>query len=279
MTDNKFRKNKIKKRVRRIHTDHHQDHIVEEIDIRDTVDIAEDLPTDVYLEDHSIDSKGKKNIPHVEHKLRHRLVVVPEAIYEASGIMVLGKRIKSLLFTTDIAIIKNSNADAIIAVYPFTPQLSITQAIINTASVPVFTGVGGGTTTGVRSVNIALQAELMGAYGVVVNSPMSNPMITSVSSMLDIPVVATISSEKDDYIGKIRAGAQILNVSGGKYTADLVKKIRKEVGDDFPIIATGGPTDESIQETIRAGANAITYTPPTSADIFASVMEEYRSRK
>ena len=33
-----------------------------------------------------------------------------------------GKRIKSLLFSTDVAIIKNTNADAVIAVYPFYPS-------------------------------------------------------------------------------------------------------------------------------------------------------------
>ena len=39
---------------------------------------------------------------------------------------------------------------------------------------PVFVGVGGGRTTGNRSIAIALQAELLGAYGVVVNAPISN---------------------------------------------------------------------------------------------------------
>jgi hypothetical protein len=43
-----------------------------------------------------------------------------------------------------------------------------------------------------------------------------------------------------------------------------------------PIIATGGPTEETIMATIRAGANAITYTPPTSAELFAISMERYR---
>jgi hypothetical protein len=43
-----------------------------------------------------------------------------------------------------------------------------------------------------------------------------------------------------------------------------------------PIIATGGPTDEDILTTIRAGANAITYTPPSSGELFARSMERYR---
>ncbi len=175
-----------------------------------------------------------------------------------------------------MAIIKNTNANSIIAVYPFTPQLSITQAILEVAAVPVFVGVGGGLTTGKRSVDIALQAELMGAYGVVVNAPTANEVIAKMRDRIDIPIIATVVSECDDYKGKVQSGASILNISGGPKTASLVRKIREEFGKELPIIATGGPTEESILETIEAGANAITYTPPTSAEIFAGVMEKYR---
>lgn len=219
----------------------------------------------------------EKYIPEVKSKLRTRMVEVPPAIYKASGIKVLGTRIKSLLFTTDIAIIKNSNANSIIAVYPFTPQLSITQAILEVAPVPVFVGVGGGLTTGKRSINIALQAELLGAYGVVVNAPTSNEVIAQMSEMLDIPIIATVVSEYDDFEGKLKAGASILNVSGGARTPELVRLIRDRFGKELPIIATGGPTEETILATIEAGANAITYTPPTSAEIFSGIMEQYRN--
>lgn len=218
----------------------------------------------------------EKFIPEVKSQLRSRIIEVPPVIYKASGIKVLGTRIKSLLFSTDVAIIKNTNANSIIAVYPFTPQLSITQSILEVAAVPVFVGVGGGLTTGKRSVGIAFQAELMGAYGVVVNAPTSNEVIAEMRERIDIPIIATVVSECDDYKGKIEAGASILNISGGPRTASLVRKIREEFGKELPIIATGGPTEESILETIEAGANAITYTPPTSAEIFAGVMEKYR---
>lgn len=221
----------------------------------------------------------EKFIPEVKSVLRSRIIEVPAVIYKASGIKILGTRIKSLLFTTDIAIIKNTNANSIIAVYPFTPQLSITQALLEVAAVPVFVGVGGGLTTGKRSVGIAFQAELMGAYGVVVNAPTANEVIREMKESIDIPIIATVVSEHDDYRGKIEAGASILNISGGPGTAAIVRKIRDEFGKEFPIIATGGPTDESILETIEAGANAITYTPPTSAEIFAEVMERYRKQK
>ncbi|WP_314856038.1 hypothetical protein [Stomatobaculum longum] len=35
--------------------------------------------------------------------------------------MVNGRRFKSPVFTTDLAIIRNCDADAVFAVYPFTP--------------------------------------------------------------------------------------------------------------------------------------------------------------
>lgn len=223
--------------------------------------------------------KEGKYIPEVKSILKSRMISVPEAIYQASGIKILGTRIKSLLFTTDVAIIKNNNAHSIIAVYPFTPQLSIIHSVLEVAPVPVFAGVGGGLTTGHRSVQIALQAELMGAYGVVINAPTKVDLIKELKDTIDIPIISTIASLDDDYIGKIKAGVSILNISGGKETPKMVKEIRKAVGKEFPIIATGGPTDDSILATIDAGANSITYTPPTSAEIFEGVMVQYRQQK
>lgn len=221
----------------------------------------------------------EKFVPEVKSQLRSRIIEVPPSIYRASGIKILGTRIKSLLFTTDVAIIKNNNAQSIMAVYPFTPQLSITHAILEVANVPVFVGVGGGLTTGKRSINIALQAELMGAYGVVVNAPTDPEVIRQMRERIDIPIIATVVSECDTYLSKIEAGASILNVSGGAKTTEIVRNIRKKLGPEFPIIATGGPTEESILRTIEAGANSITYTPPSSSDIFSGVMDKYREIK
>lgn len=224
------------------------------------------------------DKKTGKFIPEINTQLRSKIIHVPEAVYKASGIKILGKRIKSLMFTTDVALLRNNNADSIIAVYPFTPSLSIMQAIIDSSSVPVFTGVGGGLTTGKRAVVLALEAEMMGAYGVVVNAPMQNDVIKEITKTIDIPLIATVVSFEDDFMGKIHAGAKIINVSGGKNTAELVRQIRARVGSEFPIIATGGNSDENVLKTIDAGANAITYTPPTSAEMFADIMKKYRER-
>lgn len=221
---------------------------------------------------------GNKNPPKVSGTLRKFALRVPEVISECSGIIIFGKRIKSLVFSTDVGIIRNVNADAVIAVYPFTPQPIITQAILMAADIPVFAGVGGGLTQGMRVYNLALHAEFQGAMGVVVNAPTSNNVINAVSTAIDIPVVVTVVNEEDDVSERIKAGATIINVSAASNTAKIVRSIRQK-HPDFPIIATGGPTDESILETIRAGANAITWTPPSTGSVFKDIMSAYRDNK
>lgn len=222
------------------------------------------------------EKKDKKFIPTIESSLKKKPVQMPKEIYNASGINIFNKRIKSLIFSTDLAIIKNNNADGVIAVYPFTPQIAINQSIIEISSTPVFCGVGGGITSGQRSIDIAINAELYGAYGVVMNAPAPNELITEMKKKIDIPIIITIVSEKEDFESRIKAGVSIFNVSGGANTAKIVRKIR-ESHPEFPIIATGGPKPENITETILAGANTITITPPTTGELFSIIMDNYRS--
>ena len=141
---------------------------------------------------------------------------------------------------------------------------------------PVFVGVGGGVTNGARSVRLAAYAEHQGAFGVVVNAPVCDENIAQIKKVVDIPVVATIVSSQMDVGKRIASGADILNVSGAAQTPAIVRDIREKF-PDIPIIATGGPTEESILATIRAGANAITYTPPTNGELFAESMRRYRA--
>ncbi len=215
-------------------------------------------------------------VPEIHGNLRKHMVRVPEIINQVSGIRIFGRLIKSLIFSTDVALIKNCNANAVIAVYPFTPQPTISHAIITVSDIPVFCGVGGGTTTGKRVINLAMDAENQGAIGVVVNAPTPNDIIRKVKDRIDIPIVITVVSEGTDIAARLDAGASIINVSGASKTTDIVRSIRKRF-PQVPIIATGGPTTESIQSTIDAGANAVTYTPPTSAEIFKQLMEKYRN--
>lgn len=207
--------------------------------------------------------------------LRDFRLTVPDAIYECRGIKIFGRRIKSIIFSTDVSILRNSNADAVIAVYPFTPQPVITQAIMMVADCPVFVGVGGGLTKGERVINLARHAEYQGATGVVLNAPTSNDTIREVAKTVDLPIVITVVKE-DDIQGRLDAGAQILNVSAASKTPELVAKIREKF-PDVPIMATGGPTEESIKATIKAGADAITWTPPSNGEVFRDIMNAYRN--
>jgi hypothetical protein len=175
-----------------------------------------------------------------------------------------------------VAIIRNTNANAIIAVYPFTPQPTISNALILAADKPIFCGVGGGMTSGVRSIELAIHAEFQGALGVVLNKPTPNKLIRSLKQKVDIPITITIVSEKDDIQGRISAGVDILNVSGAERTPYIIKRIR-DMDEDIAVIATGGKTEETILRAIEAGANAISYTPPSSGELFKEIMLKYRN--
>ena len=219
-------------------------------------------------------TENEKMVPSIDSSLRH-ILRMPAECYGCSGIVINGRRIKSLVFTTDLAIIKNCDADAVFAVYPFTPQQSISNAIINAAHVPVFCGIGGGTTKGLRTISLAKDVECQGAMGVVLNAPISNVNLAAVSRAVDIPVIVTVVSTNTDIRGRLRSGADILNVAGGTQTPEIVAEIRNQF-PETPIIASGGKRPDTIRRTIAAGANAITYTPPSTKELFSAMMAKYR---
>jgi 2-keto-3-deoxy-6-phosphogluconate aldolase len=144
------------------------------------------------------------------------------------------------------------------------------------SDIPVFCGVGGGTTTGGRVVQLASDAEFQGAFGVVLNAPTPNTTVKRVREVIDIPIVVTVVSEKEDISARLEAGVAIFNVSAAARTPWVVEQLRRE-HPDIAIVATGGPNDQSIEDTINAGANAITWTPPSTGEIFKSMMEKYRN--
>ena len=129
---------------------------------------------------------------------------------------------------------------------------------------------------GDRVIDMACQAEHEGAMGVVVNAPTLNETITQLKKKIELPVIVTVVSEHTDIQARLDAGADILNIAASHKTVELVRTIHKQF-PSVPIIATGGPTDESIMATIEAGAHAITYTPPTNGELFAVTMDKYRN--
>lgn len=217
----------------------------------------------------------KNFIPNVQSSLRQHILKMPDACYSASGIIVNGRRIKTFVFTTDLAIIRNCDADAVFAVYPFTPQQAISDAIIKASYIPVFCGVGGGTTKGLRTVALAKDVESQGAMGVILNAPINNLNLAAVAVAVDIPVIITVTQENTDIAARLKAGASVLNIACGAKTPEVVEKIRQRF-PEVPMIASGGNTEENIARTIQAGANAITFTPPSTAELFKAMMEKYR---
>ncbi len=213
----------------------------------------------------------------IDGRLRKAPLRIPEAYEECSGFTLFGRRIKSLLYSTDVAVIRNSNADAVFAVYPFTAQPAITQALLTVAEAPLFVGVGGGTTTGRRAAELAAVSEMQGAAGVVLNSPASPEMVAQIASTVDIPVVASITRFDDIACQKVEAGARIINVAAGKNTPEVIEALRAAY-PNLPIIATGGKSPEVQNATVRAGANALIWAPPSITELQSQMMVKYRER-
>ena len=123
---------------------------------------------------------------------------------------------------------------------------------------------------------LAKDAEAFGAMAVVVNAPTTNDVIAQIADIIDIPIVVTVLDENTDIDARLEAGATIFNVSAAARTPEVVRILRERY-PDLPIIATGGPSKESIRETVAAGANAISFTPPTAEELFHGLMTRYRN--
>ena len=217
-----------------------------------------------------------RDIPKVTSPLRNSIIEMPDCIRKASGIELYGKRIKSIVYSLDVSLIANTDADAILCVYPFTPNTQILNAVSLVAKAPILVGVGGGLTSGERSARLASHAEENNASAIVLNGPVDITTTKIVRSYIDIPIIYTVIDKTRSLDEYIKAGVNIFNVSGGADTVELVKWVREQY-PGMPIIASGGRTEESITKTIEAGANAITYTAYGMMEkYFHEKMETYR---
>ncbi|WET04208.1 hypothetical protein [Flavobacterium sp. YJ01] len=204
-------------------------------------------------------------------------LTTPEIIGKnCQGLVLKNENVKSFLFSTDMALIENNDADAILAVYPFPPSAKIIKTLIDFAGKPIVCGVGGGKTKGKKSVEMAIYAEEVGAAGIIVNIPFENKDIKKIREKVSLPIVATVTSSDYDFLkGKIDAGVTIFHVSGGANTSKIVKEIADKF-PDFPVMATGGKSLDSIEQSINSGSRAIVLSPPSNKDLFKTVMDKYR---
>lgn len=206
---------------------------------------------------------------------RESVLAVPEVMRAAPGIAIQGRKIRSLVFSTDLAVICHCDADAVLAVYPFTCQPAITQALVAASQRPVFNGVGGSITQGERCVEAALHSEMSGVAAVVVNTSILADSIEALVERVGVPVCVTACAADDVVRRQIEAGASIVNVAAGPRTPEVVAALRGKY-PELPLIATGGATDDAIRATIAAGADAVSWTPPAIADLEREVMEKAR---
>ena len=129
-----------------------------------------------------------------------------------------------------------------------------------------------------RSAYMSLFAEAQGSMGVVLNGPTPIETIKMVDEAIDIPIISTVTSIHTPIDEKLAAGVDMINISAGKDTAATVRYFRGKY-PELPIIATGGPTESSIHETIIAGANAITYTPLVTVNYSAKMKNIVNKKK
>lgn len=194
---------------------------------------------------------------------------------ECEGLLLNNQLIKSILFSTDLALIENNDCDAILAVYPFSPSKRIMESIINFSSKPVICGVGGARTQGRTSVEMSVFAEKHGASAVIVNQPFKAKDIAKIKQKINIPIISSVTNLQCDFEKRIDAGVSIFNVTGGSQTLTIVKHIRQHF-PHIPIICTGGKSLQDITRVIENKVKAVILTPPSNATMFKKAMENYR---
>lgn len=191
------------------------------------------------------------------------------------GLELQDKKIKTILYSTDLALIENNDADALLAVYPFTPSLNIIRTLIAFSDKPVICGIGGGLTQGDFAIEIAIEAQRLGAAAVIVNQPFKNEDIVKLKPHLTIPIISSISTLNLDFDARIQAGVSCFNITGGANTLEIVAYLQHNY-PNFPIISTGGKTFDSLQNIVNKKISAVILTPPSNAELFRTIMDTYR---
>lgn len=192
-----------------------------------------------------------------------------------NGVRMGNAFIKSLLFSTDMAIIENNDSDAILAVYPFAPSIKIMTSLIKFAEKPVVCGIGGGLTQGKVALEMALKAESLGASAIIVNQPFKNKEIEMIKRKINIPVISSVSTLEFSFNDRINAGVDIFHITGGKSTIPILEHLNYSA-PGYPVMATGGKNLDHVKQSILSGADAIVLTPPTTGELFRPIMNRYR---
>lgn len=191
------------------------------------------------------------------------------------GIELKGQLIRSVLFSTDLAIIENNDSDAVLAVYPFPPSANIMKALIDFSGKPVICGIGGGITKGTESLKMAKEAEQLGACAVIVNQPFKNADIEKIRAAISLPIISTVTNTQMNFEKRIKAGVTCFHVTAAERTPEIIQMLKAGY-PDIPCIATGGKSVGHLNAVLDGGTDAVVLTPPSNGDLFKSIMSNYR---
>jgi hypothetical protein len=201
---------------------------------------------------------------------------IPNAIDECSGIHIGEHLIRSVLLTTDLAFINSLQADSVMAVHPFDKSSHMDEVIIDFSVNPVFCDIGGGLLHEHEATEAAKRSLDVGASAVVISKPTPAEVIRNIRSEIDGSLIYTVMFEAEPVKDLAEAGVDIFNVATGEFTAESVSLIRNLL-PEIPIMASGGPHNSTIRETIRAGTDAIVFNPPTATEMMRAVFEGFRN--
>lgn len=201
---------------------------------------------------------------------------IPNAIKECSGIEIGEHQIQSVLLTTDLAFINSLQADSVMAVHPFEKLSHLDEVIIDFSDKPVFCDIGGGLLHEHEATEAAKRSLEVGASAVVISKPTPPEVIRNIRLEIDGSLIYTVMFEAEPVKDLAEAGVDIFNVVTGEFTADSVSFIRNML-PKIPIMASGGPHNSTIRETIRAGADTIVFNPPTATEMLRAMFEGFRN--
>jgi hypothetical protein len=94
---------------------------------------------------------------------------------------------------------------------------------------------------------------------------------------VELTAIVTVVNDRTEFKARVEAGADIFNVAAGPDTPELVRKIERNYRISFDRYRRSHRG--IIRETIQAGANAISWTPPPTASLFKESMAAYREDK
>ena len=157
---------------------------------------------------------------HAERARAHESVLsVPEVMRTAPGIAIQGRKIRSLVFSTDLAVICHCDADAVLAVYPFTCQPAITQALVEKVAVPVCV-------TACAADDVVHRQIAAGASIVNVAAGARTPQVVEALrwEYPDLPIIATGGPTDDAIRATIAAGADAVS-----WTPPAIADLEREV--------------------------------------------------